>query len=73
MFNLIGSLRSVAPLWIYYIRELLKLILKEGFLGVPKSEKPECTRRTRGFRRRGQRQKHPLQSIYIMFSILVVA
>ena len=37
----------------------LELVIKEGFLGVPKSEKPECTRRTRGFRRRGQRENHP--------------
>ena len=36
-------------------------ILKEGFLGVPKSEKPECTRGTRGFRRQGQREKDLLK------------
>ena len=40
------------------------MILSEGFLGDPKSEKPECTKRTRGFRRQGQRQKCPLKSFY---------
>ena len=43
---------------------IIKCILKEQFLGVPKSEKPECTKRTRGFRRQGQRQKCPLKSFY---------
>ena len=47
-------------LFLYFI----KCIFKEQFLGVPKSEKPECTKRTRGFRRQGQRQKCPLKSFY---------
>ena len=38
-----------------YYSTINKRIFKEGFLGVPKSEKPECTQGTRGFRRQGQR------------------
>ena len=44
----------------YYFGQIR--FLKEGFLGVPMSEKPECTRSTRGFRRQGQRRKHPLKT-----------
>ena len=47
------------------------MILEEGFLGVPKSEKPECTSSTRGFRRQGQREKHPIKSFFIFFVFLL--
>ena len=56
------KLRANSQLFLYLY--IIKCILKEQFLGVPKSEKPECTKRTRGFRRQGQRQKCPLKSFY---------
>ena len=45
----------------FFYTYILKFILKEQVLGVPKSEKPECTKRTRGFRRQGQRENCPLK------------
>ncbi len=38
-------------------------IFNEEFLGVLKSEKPECTRGTRGFRGRGQRGNYHLKTL----------
>jgi hypothetical protein len=43
------------------------LILGEGFLGVTKSEKPECTSSTRGFRGRGQRENHHIKSKILFY------
>ena len=55
------------------------MILEEGFLGVPKSEKPECTSSTRGFRRQGQRDvlmtsgiKAPYKIIFYFFRLFIV-
>ena len=58
--NFSSKKRLTARLVFLYNRISL-VLLKEGFLGVAKSEKPECTRGTRGFRGQVQREKHPLK------------
>ena len=45
----------------FFYTYILKFILKEGFLGVAQSEKPEFTKRKWGFRRQAQRENHPLK------------